>query len=142
MNMKSNILKSNKTKKLSLVLQLILLSFTSVLAQPCLTKFDHYKSAKNIVFVNKSELVPGSGNYYWNFGDGTPITPNNEYQLHHEYAQTGNYKVCLIDSFCPTSSRFCDSIKVSNIKEVIAGFTHVDLGNGAFIFLQLKYSIF
>lgn len=132
--MKSKILKSNKTKELSLIVQLILLSFTTVLAQPCLTKFDHYKSAKNIVFVNKSDLAPGFGNYYWNFGDGTPITPNNEYQLNHEYAQTGNYKVCLMDSFCPTASMYCDSIKVSNTKEVVAGFNHVDLGNGSFIF--------
>jgi PKD repeat protein len=132
--MNSNILKSNKTKKLSLILQLILLSFTAALAQPCQTKFDHYKSAKNIVFVNKSILAPGIGNYYWNFGDGTPITPNNEYQLHHEYAQTGRYKVCLIDSTCPSVSMFCDSIKVSNTKAVVAGFTHLDLGNGSFIF--------
>lgn len=132
--MKNKVLKSIQTKKISLLVQLILLSFTTVLAQPCQNKFDHYKSAKNIVFVNKSELVHSLGNYYWNFGDGTPLAFSNEYQIHHEYAQAGNYKVCLIDSFCPTVSVYCDSIKVSNTKEVIAGFTYQSFGNGIFYF--------
>ena len=138
--MKNKVLKFNMSKKLTLMLQLLIMSIFTVLAQPCQTKFDHYKSAKNIVFVNKSELVPGLGNYYWNFGDGTPITLNNEYQLHHEYAQTGSYKVCIIDSFCPTASMFCDSIKVGNTKGVEANFTHQDFGNGSFIFLNSSIS--
>ena len=132
--MKNYIQKSNMSKKLALMLQLILLSFTTVLAQSCLPKFDYYKSAKNIVFVNQSTTPFGLGNYIWNFGDGTPLTINNEHQLHHEYAQTGSYKVCLIDSFCPTNTMFCDSLKVENSKEVQARFTHQDFGNGTFIF--------
>jgi PKD repeat protein len=134
--MKNNDLKSMMSKKLALMLQLILLSFTTVLAQSCLPKFDYYKSAKNIVFVNQSTTPFGLGNYIWNFGDGTPLTINNEHQLHHEYAQTGSYKVCLIDSFCPTNTMFCDSLKVENSKEVQARFTHQDFGNGSFIFLN------
>ncbi len=134
--MKNNDLKSMMSKKLALMLQLILLSFTTVLAQSCLPKFDYYKSAKNIVFVNQSTTPFGLGNYIWNFGDGTPLTINNEHQLHHKYAQTGSYKVCLIDSFCPTNTMFCDSIKVENSKEVQARFTHQDFGNGSFIFLN------
>ena len=132
--MKNYIQKSNMSKKLALMLQLILLSFTTVMAQSCLPKFDYYKSAKNIVFVNQSTTPFGIGNYIWDFGDGTPLTNNNEHQLHHEYAQTGSYKVCLIDSFCPTNTMFCDSIKVENSKEVQARFTHQDYGNGTFIF--------
>ena len=132
--MKNYIQKSNMSKKLALMLQLILLSFTTVMAQSCLPKFDYYKSAKNIVFVNQSTTPLGIGNYIWDFGDGTPLTINNEHQLNHVYAQTGKYKVCLIDSFCPTNTMFCDSIKVENSKEVEARFTHQDYGNGTFIF--------
>ncbi|NDC30732.1 MAG: PKD domain-containing protein [Bacteroidetes bacterium] len=132
--MKNYIQKSNMRKTFALMLQLILLSFTTVMAQSCLPKFDYYKSAKNIVFVNQSTTPLGIGNYIWDFGDGTPLTINNEHQLNHVYAQTGKYKVCLIDSFCPTNTMFCDSIKVENSKEVEARFTHQDFGNGTFIF--------
>jgi PKD repeat protein len=88
-----------------------------------------------VTFTNAS--VPNAGTlteWDWDFGDGTPLTINNEHQLNHVYAQTGKYKVCLIDSFCPTNTMFCDSIKVENSKEVQARFTHQDFGNGTFIF--------
>ncbi len=134
--MKNKVLKFNMSKKLALMLQLIIMSISTVLAQSCLPRFDHYKSAKTILFANQSKSPFGLGNYYWNFGDGTPITFNNDFHLNHTYAQAGKYKVCLIDSFCPSNSMFCDSVKVENSKDVEAGFTHQDFGNGSFIFLN------
>lgn len=130
-----NALNLNKIlKKLTLCFMWVVLGISFIKAQPCQTKFDHYKNGKNIVFVNKSRMPIGIGNFSWNFGDGTPWTKNNEFQFSHLYALPGTYLVCLMDTTCPNNPMFCDSVVASNTKALTAYFTHESYGNGVFIF--------
>ncbi len=132
--MKNKIFNTMNLRKVFLTLQVFLLSAMTLWAQPCATKFDYYKNAQNVVFVNKSEWHVGINSFYWNFGDGSPVLNNGEYQLSHNYSQAGKYRVCLVDSLCTGNAMFCDSILVSNTKEVNAKFGIVDLGNGNYFF--------
>lgn len=123
-----------------LTLQLFLLTAFGMQAQQCSTRFEYYNNTRNIVFVNKSNLLLGADNYYWNFGDGTPAVKSMEYQLSHAYAQPGRYRVCLTDSTCTNNSMFCDSVTVSNTKFLTARFSHQDQGNGSFYFYDSSTS--
>lgn len=132
--MKNKIFNTMNLRKVFLTLQVFLLSAMALWAQPCATKLDHYKNAKNVVFVNKSNWHIGINTFYWNFGDGSPILNNGDFQLTHNYTQAGKYRVCLVDSSCTSNAMYCDSIEVSNTKGVNAKFSYEDLGNGAYYF--------
>lgn len=134
--MKNRIFNNMNLRKVFLTLQVFLLSAINLRAQPCATKFDYYKNAKTIVFVNKSDWHIGINTFYWNFGDGSPILNNGDFQLSHNYAQDGKYRVCLVDSACTSNAIYCDSILVSNFKGVNAKFAHEDFGNGAYYFID------
>lgn len=121
-------------RKVFLTLQVFLLSVITLWAQPCATKFDYYKNAKTVVLVNKSDWHIGINTFYWNFGDGSPVINNGEFQLNHNYAQAGKFRVCLVDSSCTSNAMYCDSILVSNTNGVNAKFGSFDLGNGAYYF--------
>lgn len=132
--MENKIFNTMNLRKVFLTLQVFLLSAMALWAQPCATKFDYYKNAKTVVFVNKSEWHIGINTFYWNFGDGSPVLNNGDYQLSHNYTQAGKYRVCLVDSLCTGNAMYCDSILVSNTKQVNAKFGIVDLGNGNYFF--------
>lgn len=117
-----------------------MLTTIGIKAQQCSTRFEYYKNGRTIVFVSRSTLPPGVGNNYWNFGDGTPVLNSHDYQLTHQYAQPGKYRVCLTDSSCTSNPIFCDSITVTNTKNVTAKFSYEDWGNGSYYFYDSSTS--
>lgn len=139
--MKNRIFNTMNLRKVFLTLQVFLLSAITLWAQPCATKFDYYKNAKNVVFINQSNLLIGFNTFYWNFGDGSPVLNNGEYQISHNYAQAGKFRVCLVDSACSTNAMYCDSILVSSTKVVNAKFGTFDFGNGAYYFSDSSTTI-
>lgn len=91
-------------------------------AQACETKFDYYKRGKDVVFFGNS--TSHSPYYAWNLGDGSGWQYTFEDHISTSYSNPGTYYVCLRDSFCPTSSLFCDSVRISNDIPVYADFSY------------------
>lgn len=111
-------------KKTTYLLLLVALLLSNLMqAQNCRTSFDYYKRGKDVVFYSTSTLAPSPWQE-WNFGDGSGWQYTVEDHVIKSYATPGTYLVCLRDSFCPTNSLYCDSVRISNQIPVVADFTY------------------
>ena len=97
------------------------LTITNAPNPPCSAYFSYYNDSNNTngtQFYDLSSNNPTS--WYWTFGDGSTSTAQNP---SHQYAQTGNYLVCLtiVDAFKDTCT-YCDSVAFY-VCTIVAGYT-------------------
>lgn len=106
-----------------------------VLGQNCAPSFTHIQKQKEVRFTNTSSPVTGLEQFYWSFGDNSPLQKIKQgTPTEHTYPNAGTYIVTLFDSTCPTLKRGSDTVIVSNTKVFQPLFTCTDLGNGEFAF--------
>ncbi len=85
--------------------------------------------AGQIHFFNSSTPLSGADAFYWDFGDGSPVSNSldiGQADTSHVYGMNGTYVVCLtvVDSTLGCSATFCDSVYVSNaVSNCNADFT-------------------
>jgi PKD repeat protein len=82
-------------------------------SQTCLANFGFQVTGNSASFANFSTSAnPSTTTYFWSFGDGTSSNSANPI---HQYAQAGNYSVCLslVDSTAGCYDQFCSSVVIS-----------------------------